>query len=108
MQATHVGRADFLPPTCNMILYVPSCNVRLLSLGYLHRSGGSFQGLAGSDSLRVVGKDGTLIDISPRSTNNTYPFSAAPRRPAAIAAATVKIDGLPAYSPSASNRVTTQ
>ena len=98
MQATHVGRADFLPPTCNMILYVPSSNVRLLSLGYLHRSGGAFQGLAGSDSLRVVSKDGTLIDISPRSTNNTYPFSAASRRPAAVAAATVKIDGLPVFT----------
>jgi hypothetical protein len=57
-----------------------------------------FRAWPAADSLRVVGKDGALIDISPRSANNTYPFSAAPRRPAPIAAATVKIDGHPVFT----------
>ena len=72
-RATHAGFLNILPSInhMNLALYSPSFPQTLLSLGHIHRSGGSYHTTnLPQPSLVIRLNDSVTLDVSPLTTNS--------------------------------------
>ena len=71
--ATHVGTLPFLPAPVSKAYYASGLVVNLISLGYIHRHGGSYRST--SDLSLTIEYGGVLLDTSRLGSNNLSPVS---------------------------------